>query len=251
MHAILNFDTFQAFLELVKVVAFTDVPIIFNKEGLLVIQRDPANVEIVRALIPRSEFKEYNFPEGASVYIDIDLFLTATTKMKGDICRIEEDEGNLSLKVGPTKYSQPKLAANPVRKPSKDIDLPTYPVTVTMPGAELAAANKAFELIQDKMKSAEISFFIKDDSLVGRVRESKEERGKEVVHEFQADVLATEDIDSSSFDLNYIVETAKPLKGAKSLKLQFKNDYPLIISSVMDGVEVRYLLAPRVGDDVS
>jgi hypothetical protein len=248
MHAIINSNVFQTFLSLIDVVMNTDVKLDFTENGLEVLQADFANVQQIKAVIPKKLFKEFDFVPGSFVVIDIDLYSVAIDRMKGDECRLEEEEGSLSLKVGSTKYSEPKLEVNDTRRATADIKLPTFPVTVTMSGSELVSANKAFELIQTKMKLAEITLSAKEDSLIGTVRETKDERGKEVIHEFKADVMALEDV-SATFDLDYIVRTAKPLKRAESIKIQLKKDFPMIISSVIDGVEVRYLLAPRVEDD--
>ncbi len=235
-------DAIEAVSSLVDEVKFT-----ISENGMELKAVDPANVAMVSF---RLDPKAFEYFEATSGEIGVDLTrLIDVLSMadRGDNVTLELDEENHKLKigVGSLSYTLSLIDPSAVRKEPRvpELDLPAH---VTLPGSQLRKGIKAAEKVSDHVvlgvtDEPEDQFYM-------------EARGD--IDSLKLTMPSTELLGlkpgkaRSLFSLEYLSDMSKSIGKAQEVTLEMGLDYPLKISfKIGQGVDISYLLAPRIEQD--
>jgi proliferating cell nuclear antigen len=223
----------------------TEARLSLSEKGIELKAVDPANVAMVSLRIDASAFEIYQATPG-EIGVDLerlnDLLSMAS---KDDRVRLEllENERKLKIGVGTLSYTlgliDPSMLRPVPRLP--ELDLPAH---VVLPGAEFRKAVKAAELVSDHIVLGvdDDLFYMETKGDLDACRFSKQ----------SSELLGMKPGKARSiFSLEYLSDMSRVIGNASEVKLEMGIDYPMQISFWLEEVYVRYLLAPRIEEDLT
>jgi proliferating cell nuclear antigen len=223
----------------------SEANIAVSPEGLRISDVDAASVLLTKIIIPADAFDLYE-AEAGNLGVDIEkLKDMISSGDSGDMVVIEMSD-KLDIKVGNLDWSMALIDPSSMRKPPRipDLDLPAM---VSMSGEEfrkmIVAADKVSDHIRIVMED-EI-FSMKADGDVEKVSMSL---GPDELIDIKYGCA------NSLFMLSYMKEISKGCKKATAVRLEFGQDYPLRVSTILkhrtsSETHISYLLAPRIETD--
>ncbi|MHC1631387.1 MAG: DNA polymerase sliding clamp [Methanotrichaceae archaeon] len=241
--AVINAETLRDGVEAVSSLV-DEVKFTLSENGLELKAVDPANVAMVSFQLDSEAFEYFKATPGT---IGVDLVrLGDVLSMadRGENVKLELDEENHKLKIGVNALSYTLSLIDPsaIRKEPRvpELDLPAH---VILPGTQLRKAIRAAEKVSDH-----VVLGVADDPKDLFYMEAKGD-----IDSLKLEVPSTEllglkpGIARSLFSLDYLSDMSKAIGKAPEVKLELGVDYPVRIDfELRQGVEISYLLAPRI-----
>ncbi|MEA2045323.1 MAG: DNA polymerase sliding clamp [Euryarchaeota archaeon] len=232
-------DAIDAVSSLVDEVRFA-----ISENGIELKAVDPANVAMVSFRIDPEAFEYFEAAQGD---IGVDLVrLSDVLSMadRGENVTLELDEENHKLKIGLNSLSYTLSLIDPsaIRKEPRvpDLDLPAH---VVLPGPQLRKAIRAAEKVSDH-----VILGVSDDPEDMFYMEASGDIDSLVLKIPSMELLGMKPGKARSlFSLDYLSDMSKAIGKAQEVKLEMGVDYPLrVYFSLSQGVDINYLLAPRI-----
>lgn len=227
---------FQSFCEAILALA-PECRVWLKKEGIEVRVVDTANVAMVSAKLPKDAFGEYN-EESGILGLDLPRLKAVTGLMKTGLLEIEQDEkGKLRITDGTTRYSTGLLDVNTIQKDPNPPDI-TLSATIAIGAKELQESITAMSKIGDKIRF----------SLQGKTLTLTTEGDTDsLVKEIEGDMVKSlKEPVASLFSTDYLKEISRVIKDAEKVEVSMSTNHPIRIVCVVDGIELVYLVAPRI-----
>ncbi len=226
----------------------SEAKLTFKKDGVVIKAVDPAHVAMVSLEIPSGSFEVYDLDAEEDISLDIER-LKSILKLasSGDVISITKEKDRLKFEMGTIVKTLSLLDNNTITTPRvPQVSSESYVVVAKY---ELEKGLKAAEDVSDSIRLTLTANDFRARSL-SDTEESEMILSKELLKEIRC-----EESVKSSYPLDYLLKLVKSLSSTDSLKLSFKDDYPLTIEfefgqpakGSSDGyIKGIFLLAPRM-----
>jgi len=217
-----------------------------SENGLAIRAVDPANVGMADASLHASECKEFEASDGV-LGIDLDK-LTNSVEMgsQGDLIHLELDQETrkLTIKVGGLSYTLALIDPDSIRE-EPDIPELDLPAEVTIEGSQLNRGIQAADMVGDHT-----TLLFNDEA------EEFEINAEGDTDDVDYTVKSDEMIDytageaKSLFSIEYLKSINKAIPKTAEIVIELGESFPIKIHFATDsGVDVTYMLAPRIQSD--
>ncbi|MEK6841870.1 MAG: proliferating cell nuclear antigen (pcna) [Nanoarchaeota archaeon] len=218
----------------------TEVRIKVNESGLSITAMDPANVSMVRFMLPRSSFSMFE-TDNEVLGINLDNLKRILKRINSGSSLVMEKRGNLlNIQIHDRIKRNFNLSLIDVESEEKDIPELEFSSIVELNSVDFV------DSIEDCMVVGDACSFI--------VSEGKfiiEARGlNSAMSEFSGDEAKIQAENCKSrYSLEYLQKFVKGTKLSDRTVLKFADDHPLRIDIKNGFMELSFLLAPRVETD--
>jgi proliferating cell nuclear antigen len=229
-------ETLEIFIGAIGEV-LTECRLNFHTDGIKVLAVDEANVAMVHATLPENMMDQYSSPD-LVFGIDLKKFKVALSIMSDDSLILEVSDKSITLRDGKSEYNCTALDINSIRKEPK---LPkiSLAANATFSGAEFSEAVKQVGKIGDAVtvetSDKGLSLFVRGDT--DNIRRKITTDQKKMARA------------KSLYSLDYLKDIAKVIRSALIVKAEMDMDQPIRFQFTTGGIDVMYLLAPRVDSD--
>ncbi len=215
----------------------------FSAEGLRVNVVDPANVAMCNVNVPAVLFSEYDCDDSKVVFElnkMTEILKTASSDTEVSV-ELDTATTKLIVKVGGKRFKLGLIDPTAIKTPPR-IPALNFSTAVKLTGSEFYDNLKAAAQIKEDLitlQTVNNTFNI----LCGGSIDSFE-------GQFDVSSIAGGDA-SADFSLEYMQAVGKAVSKV-DITIELQNSYPTRLSTILDGVSVVYLLAPRLdesGDD--
>jgi len=229
-------ETLEIFIDAIGEI-LTECRLVFSKEGIAVKAVDDANVAMVLAKLPGNLMDQYVSPD-LTFGVDLKKIKVALSIMSDDSLTLDVTEKNITMKDGKSEYNCKALDVNSIRKEPKVPGL-TLASNATFSGAEFAEAIKQVGKIGDaiSIETSDIGLFLFTQGDTDSIRRKITTDQKKIVRA------------KSLYSLDYLKDIAKVVKSAIYVKIDMGTNQPIRIQFTVGGIDVTYLVAPRVDSD--
>jgi len=215
----------------------TEVRIKIDDSGLNITAMDPANVSMVRFLLPKSSFSGFETgPE--TLGVNLDNFKRILKRCgSGSSLILEKRENLLNIQIQDKIKRNFNLALIDIESEEKEIPSLEFSSVVELSSSDLVDSIEDCIVVADAC-----SFVVKDGKFI------IEAKGlNSAMSEFSGDEarIAAENC-RSRYSLEYLQKFVKASKLADKTILRFAEDHPLRMDIKNDFLEISFLLAPRV-----
>ncbi|AAB98235.1 proliferating-cell nuclear antigen (pol30) [Methanocaldococcus jannaschii DSM 2661] len=215
-----------------------------DEEGIKASAMDPSHVALVSLEIPRLAFEEYE-ADSHDIGIDLEAFKKVMNRAKAKdrlILELDEEKNKLNVifeNTGKRKFSLALLdiSASSVKVPEIE-----YPNVIMIKGDAFKEALKDADLFSDYviLKADEDKFVI---HAKGDLNEN------EAIFEKDSSAIISLEVKEeakSAFNLDYLMDMVKGVSSGDIIKIYLGNDMPLKLEYSIAGVNLTFLLAPRI-----
>ncbi len=215
----------------------TEVRIKVNNEGLSITAMDPANVSMVRLILPKSSFSVFEVGE-ETLGINLDNFkkiLKRSSSMSSLV--LEKKDNLLNIQIHDRIKRNFNLSLIEIESEEKNMPEIEFSSVVRLNSSDLIASVEDCIVVADAC-----SFIIKDGKFI------IEAKGlNSAMSEFSGDEaeISAENC-KSRYSLEYLQKFIKGAKLSEKTILKFANDHPLRVDIRNDFLELYFILAPRV-----
>lgn len=214
-----------------------EVRIKVNNEGLSITAMDPANVSMVKFVLPKSSFSIFETGEEV-LGINLDNLKRILKRSSSTSSLILEKKGNLlNIQIHDRIKRSFNLSLIEIEGEEKDMPEIEFSSIIKLNSSDFVAS------VEDCMVVADAcSFIIKDGKFI------IEAKGlNSAMSEFSGDEaeISAENC-KSRYSLEYLHKFIKGAKLSEKTILKFANDHPLKMDIRNDFLELSFLLAPRV-----
>jgi len=215
----------------------TEVRIKIYPSGLNITAMDPANVSMVRFLLPKSSFS--SFEVGSEVLgVNLDNLKKILRRCgTGSSLVMEKKENMLNIQIQDKIKRNFDLALIDVESEEKDLPNLEFSSFVELDSSDFVDSIEDCSVVSDAC-----SFVIKNGKFI------IEAKGlNSAMCEFSGDEarIAAENC-KAKYSLEYLQKFSKAAKLAEKITLKFAEDHPLRIDIKNSFLELSFLLAPRV-----
>jgi len=217
----------------------TEVRVKINEEsGLSITAMDPANVAMVRFVLPKSSFSAF---EAGNEVLGINLDnLKRILKRCGTTSSLTLESKETTLDINIQDRIKRNFSLSLIEVESEDKDLPTnleFSSKVEMKSQDLVDSVEDCLVVSDSC-----SFIVKDGKFIVEARGLNSARS-----EFSSDEAKIEAENCKSrYSLEYLQKFVKASKLNETTVLRFANEHPLRVDIKNELMEISFLLAPRV-----
>lgn len=197
---------------------------------------DPANVAMVVLKIPKTAVN-YEGTENAKFAMEIDRLLSIA-KSSEDV-EIEINREKTTIKQGRVTFTSLTLDPSSVRRAPRVPEL-EMTATVEVEGQALKKAVDFAEKIEDNVK-----FTVEDGAFVIEAKGDVES----VKVDLTKDSTVTGEEACAYYSGEYLKEALKYIDNDDTLEVKFATNYPVLITTRKDGVEITHIVAPRIISD--
>lgn len=231
---VINQDALQTMISAGKAIA-NEIRIEIEAEGLKIMAVDPANILLGQFAVPSSAFEVYEVEPGI-IAIDLDKFAQFTSGK--DPIAMELENQKLLIKTGKAKYTMGLLSPDSINKPPK---IPTFdlPASITISGEDFAQAVASANKVSDHL-------VLRQDETAMHIESKGDIDDAHIEIPLTEAIRSKPGISRSMFSLNYLNDIAKVAKKSGEVSILSGLDYPAKIKFVANGVEVEYMIAPRI-----
>ncbi len=215
-----------------------------DEEGIKASAMDPSHVALVSLEIPKLAFEEYE-ADNHDIGIDLEAFKKVMNRAKSKdklILELDEERNKLNVifeNTGKRKFSLAllDLSASSVKVP--DIE---YPNVIMIKGDAFKEALKDASLFSDYvvLKADENKFVV---HAKGDLNEN------EAIFEKDCSAIISLEVKEeakSAFNLDYLIDMVKGVSSGDIIKIYLGNDMPVKLEYSIAGVNLTFLLAPRI-----
>jgi len=218
----------------------TEVRIKVNDYGINIIAIDPANVAMVGFKLPKSAFSEFEIKEAGGVILGVNLdnFKKILKRCSSSSALIlEKKENLLNIQIQDRIKRNFSLALIEIDSEDKELPDLEFSSKVELNSIDLIDSIEDCAVVDDAC-----SFIISDGKFIIEAKGLNSARS-----EFNGDEAKIEAENCKArYSLEYLQKFMKGAKLAEKIILQFATDHPLRIEIKNDGMELRFILAPRV-----
>ena len=215
----------------------TEVRIKVNDSGLSITAIDPANISMVRFILPKSSFSQFE-TDAEVLGINLDNFKRILKRSGPSSSLIlEKKENMLNIQICDRIKRNFNLSLIDIEGEEKDLPALEFSSIIEINSRDLS------DSIEDCLVVADACSFIINDG-----RFIIEARGlNSAMSEFSGDEakISAENC-KSRYSLEYLQKFIKGAKLAEKTILRFANDHPLRMDIKNELIELSFLLAPRV-----
>jgi proliferating cell nuclear antigen len=215
-----------------------------DEEGIKAAAMDPSHVALVSLEIPRLSFEEYE-ADSHEIGIDLEAFKKVMNRAKSKdklILELDEEKNKLNVifeNTGKRKFSLAllDLSASSVKVP--DIE---YPNVIMIKGDAFKEALKDADLFSDYV-------ILKVDEEKFVVHAKGDLNENEAIFERDSSAIISLEVKEeakSAFNLDYLKDMVKGVSSGDIIKIYLGNDMPVKIEYSLAGVNLTFLLAPRI-----
>lgn len=215
----------------------TEVRIKVNEEGMSIIAIDPANVAMVGFVIPKSSFSQ--FESGQEILgVNLDNLKQILKRCSsGSSVILEKKENTLNIEIQDRIRRNFVLSLIEIESEDKEMPNLEFSARIEIDSIDLIACVEDCGVVADAC-----SFIVKDGKFIIEAKGLNYTRS-----EFSGDEAK---IEAESCRAKYSIEyLQKFIKGAKLCNktvLKFAEDHPLRMELKPEGMELMFILAPRV-----
>ncbi len=215
-----------------------------DEEGVKAAAMDPSHVALVSLEIPRLAFEEYE-ADSHEIGIDLEAFKKVMNRAKSKdklILELDEDKNKLNVifeNTGKRKFSLALLDISSSSVKVPDIE---YPNVIMIKGDAFKEALKDADLFSDYV-------ILKVDEEKFVVHAKSDLNESEAVFEKDSSAIISLDVKEaakSAFNLDYLMDMVKGISKGDIVKIYLGNDMPVKIEYSLAGVNLTFLLAPRI-----
>ncbi len=215
----------------------TEVRIKIDDSGLGITAMDPANVSMVRFMLPKASFSRFESgPEVLGVNLD-SLKRILKRCGSGSSLIFEKQENLLNIQIQDKIKRNFNLALIDIESEEKEIPRLEFSSMVELSSSDLVDSIEDCIVVSDAC-----SFIVKNGKFI------IEARGlNSAMSEFSGDEakISAENC-KSRYSLEYLQKFVKAAKLSEKTVLRFAEDHPLRMDIKNDFLEISFLLAPRV-----
>jgi proliferating cell nuclear antigen len=215
----------------------TEVKIKVNEFGLSITAIDPANVAMVGFRLPKSSFSQFETKEDV-LGVNLDSLKQILKRCSsGSSLILERKENLLSIQIQDRIKRSFTLSLIEIESEDKEMPNLEYSSNVEMNSIDLIASIEDCNVVADSC-----SFLIKDGKFIIEARGLNSARS-----EFSGDEAKIEAENcKAKYSLDYLEKFIKGAKLSEKITLRFAEDHPLRVDIKPQGMELNFLLAPRV-----
>ena len=217
-----------------------EVRIKINEVGLSIVAVDPANVAMVGFVLPRNAFSQFEAGEEV-LGINLDNLKRILKRCGNGSSLILEKKDNL-LEIQIQGKIKRIFTLNLIEIESSDKEMPQleYSSRIEINSIDFISSIEDCSIVSDAC-----SFVIDDGKFIIQSKGLNS-----AISEFTSDEVKIEAEDcKSKYSLEYLQKFIKGSKLAEKTILKFSEDHPLKIEIRSDGMELSFILAPRVEKD--
>lgn len=215
----------------------TEVRIKVNDFGMSITAMDPANVAMVNFKVPKSAFTEFEVgQENLGVNLDDLKRILKRCGGKSSLI-IERKENVLNFQIQDRIARNFNLTLIDVDSEEKEMPNLEFSAKVELTSVDFVDVVEDCAVVSDSVSfvTSEGNFIIK----AGRVNSTRAE--------FSGDVASIEAEDAKSkYSLEYLQKFLKAAKICEKTLIRFASDHPLRLDFKTEGMELSFILAPRV-----
>ena len=215
----------------------TDVRIKMNDSGMSITAMDPANVAMVGFKLPKSSFAQ--FEAGQEVLgINLDDLKRILKRCSSESFLILEKKENL-LSIQIQDRIKRNFTLNLIEVEAEDKEIPNldFSSRVELDSVDLIASIEDCTVVADAC-----SFIIEEGKFIVEAKGLNSARS-----EFSGDEAKIQAENCKSrYSLEYLQKFIKGSKICEKTILNFANDHPLKMELKKEGMELLFILAPRV-----
>lgn len=218
----------------------TEVRVKVNDYGLSITAMDPANVSMVKFLLPKNSFSVFETnDEVLGINLDSLKRILKRSGVSSSLI-IEKQENSLNIQIQDRIKRNFNLSLIEIESEEKDIPSLEFSSVVELNSADFADSIEDCIVVADAC-----SFSIKDGKFI------IEASGlNSAMSEFSGDEAKIQAEDCKSrYSLEYLQKFVKGAKLTDKTTLKFANDHPLRVDIKNNLMELSFLLAPRVETD--
>ena len=218
----------------------TEVRIKVNEEGLSITAMDPANVSLVRFVLSRHSFSQFETDEEVlGVNLD-DLKRILKRCGPGSSLILEKKENVLNIQIQDRIRRNFNLSLIEIDSEEKEMPKLEFSSKVELSSLDFVASIEDCLVVADAC-----SFIINEGKFIIEASSLNS-----AMSEFSGDEAKIEAENCKSrYSLEYLQKFIKGAKLAERTLLNFADDHPLRIDFRNDRMELSFLLAPRVETD--
>ena len=218
----------------------TEVRLKVNEEGLSITAMDPANVSMIKFILPKNSFSKFE-SEDEVLGINLDNFKRILKRSSaGSSLILERRENMLNIQIHDKIKRNFNLSLIEVESEEKDMPNLEFSSLVELNSSDLIDSIEDCIVVSDSC-----SFIIKEGKFV------IEASGlNSAMSEFSGDEarIVAENC-KSRYSLEYLQKFIKASKLTEKTTLRFANDHPLKMDIKDSFLSISFLLAPRVETD--
>ena len=217
-----------------------EVRIKINEVGLSIVAVDPANVAMVGFVLPRNAFSQFEAGEEV-LGINLDNLKRILKRCGNGSSLILEKKDNL-LEIQIQGKIKRIFTLNLIEIESSDKEMPQleYSSRIEINSIDFISSIEDCSIVSDAC-----SFVIDDGKFIIQSKGLNS-----AVSEFTSDEVKIEAEDcKSEYSLEYLQKFIKGSKLSEKTILKFSEDHPLKIEIRTEGMELSFILAPRVEKD--
>ncbi len=218
----------------------TEVKIRFNDYGMSITAMDPANVAMVSFKIPKNAFSEFNLPEGNTEVLGVNLDdFKRILKRCGSAATLvfEKKDNVLEIKIIDKIKRNFSLSLIDIDAEDKEVPNLEFSSRVEMESSDLVNSLEDCMVVSDAC-----SFIISNGKFIIEARGMNSASS-----EFSEDEAKIDAEDCKArYSLEYLQKFIKAAKISDKVVLQFATDHPLRMDFKGKGMEIAFILAPRV-----
>ncbi len=218
----------------------TEVRLKVNDSGLNITAMDPANVSMVRFVIPKNSFSVFE-TDAEVLGINLDNLKRILKRSSSSSTLIfEKKENILNIQIHDRIKRNFNLSLIEVDSEEKDMPNLEFSSSIIINSSDLVDSLEDCLVVADAC-----SFEIKEGKFIIEAKGLNSARS-----EFTSDeVLINAEDCKSRYSLEYLQKFLKGAKITDKVTLNFANDHPLRFDVKNDFMELSFLLAPRVETD--
>lgn len=213
----------------------TEVRIKFNEFGLSIVAMDPANVSMVGFKIPKSAFLEFEAGE-ETLGVNLEDFKKILKRAGKGVLTLEKKDELLNISIDDKIKRNFTLGLLNIDSEEKEYKKLEYSANVEIDSVDLIASIEDCSVVDDAC-----GFSVEEGKFIIYAKGLNSARS-----EFSGDEAKIEAEDASSrYSLEYLVKFMKAAKICEKTKLRFGTNHPLEIEFATEGMNLRFILAPR------
>jgi proliferating cell nuclear antigen len=215
----------------------TEVRIKVNEAGLSIIAIDPANVAMVGFVMPKQSFSQFEAGE-ETLGVNLDSLKSILRRCgSGSSLILEKIDNHLNIKIQDRINRNFTLSLIEIETEEKKMPELDFSSRVEIKSEDLIDAVADCSVVSDAC-----SFVVKDGKFIIEAKGLNSSRA-----EFSGDEAKIEAENSKSkYSLEYLQKFTKGSKLCEKTVLKFAEDHPLRFDIKPEGMELSFILAPRV-----
>jgi proliferating cell nuclear antigen len=215
-----------------------------SPEGINIRATDPGQTMMVAVDLNKGAFDKYEATDMV-IAVDIKKISEKLSKFDGDAklnLFVDEAKKALVMDGAGVKFSTRLLAPEHIARKEPNVPNLNFPVTVTMPGSELKRAIKVVSSVSET-----VWFIVADGSL--RLEGMSADKTDEAQYKISATKVDATEAAKALYRCDFIEQISKTTGRVESMKVEFKNDFPMRLSMNDGGnCTILYFIAPRAAD---